>query len=102
MAADLRYLEGKKFCVVFVKVLDVKTERVSLQCLRGRADVSAGRLNLVNESGAVFTVPSTAHANILPNDGTKLLRDADYYVLVKTDDNIEFMPPEDTCGGFAD
>ena len=91
MPDTLDYLEGKKFCVVFVKVLDPQTERVQLQCFRGRANIERGKLNVVDANGAVFTVPGSAMSNILPNDGTKLLRDAEYYCLVKLDDSIELM-----------
>lgn len=88
---DLNYLEGKKFCVVFVKVLDPVRERVQLQCFRGRANIERNKLQVVNESGVVFTVPSTALPTIMPSDGSKLLKDAEYFALVKTDENIELM-----------
>ena len=90
MAHDLDYLEGKKFCVVFVRVVDEKSGRVQLQCFRGRANVERGRLKVINEKGIVFPVPSSAFGNVLPNDGTKMLLDAEYFVLVKTDENIDF------------
>ncbi len=93
MAVPLSELEGKRFCVVFVKVLDPVRERVKLQCLHGRASIERGRLNVVHESGAVFTVPGSALPNVLPNDGTQMLRDAEYFVFVKTDEDIEFMSP---------
>ncbi|MBT3291711.1 MAG: hypothetical protein HN380_30490 [Victivallales bacterium] len=90
MPPNLKYLEGRKFCVVFIKVLDAATEKVQLQCLRGRASVEPGRLTVVHEQGGMFTVPSSALPNILPSDGTALLQDAEYFVLVKTDENIVF------------
>ena len=93
MPPKLDYLEGRKMCVVFVKVLDAATEKVQLQCLRGRASVEPGRLHVVHAEGGMFTVPSSALPNILPSDGTPLLQDAEYFVLVRTDDNIEFVPP---------
>jgi hypothetical protein len=91
MPPNLNYLEGRKFCVVFVKVVDPATERVQLQCMRGRASVERGHLSVVGSNGGMFTVPSSALPNILPSDGTALLQDAEYFVLVRTDDNIEFV-----------
>jgi len=95
MPPNLKYLEGRKFCVVFIKVLDAATEKVQLQCLRGRASVEPGRLTVVHERGGMFTVPSSALPNILPSDGTALLQDAEYFVLVKTDENIMFASASD-------
>jgi len=92
MTVPLNELEGKRFCVVFVKVLDEEKNRVQLQCLRGRASIERGRVNVVHPNGSVFTVPGSAMPNILPSDGTPLLKDAEYFVLVKTDPNIELMP----------
>ena len=89
MPDNVDYLEGKKFCVVFVKVVDPVKERVQLQCFRGRASIERGKLNVIDPQGAVFTVPGSAMGNILPNDGSKLLRDAEYFCLVKMDDNID-------------
>jgi len=91
MSVPLSEIEGKKFCVVFVKVLDPDRGRVQLQCFHGRASVERGKLNVVHESGNVFTVPSSALPNILPSDGTKMLKDAEYFVLVKMDQGIEFI-----------
>ena len=93
MPQNLEYLEGKKFCVVFVKVLDREAERVQLQCLHGRASIERGKLTVVTENGAVFEVPSSAYGNVLPSDGTKMLKDAEYFVFVRTDDSLEFYSP---------
>ncbi len=89
--SDLRYLEGRKFCVVFVQVLDEGHARVQLQCLRGRASIERGHLHVVTASGAMFAVPGSALPNIEANDGTKILKDAEYYVLVKADPNLKLM-----------
>ncbi len=89
MPTKLDYLEGKKFCVVFVKIVDLATERVQLQCFRGRANVTRGKLNVVDVDGAVFTVPGTALNTISPTDGSALLKDAEYFCLVKVDEGIE-------------
>ena len=98
MLVPLEKIEGRKFCVVFVKVIDHENERVQLQCLRGRANVERGRLNVVTEEGASFTVPGTAMQTILPSDGTDILQDAEYYCLVRVDDNIQLSRHEhDDC-----
>lgn len=91
MASRFDYLEGCKFCVVFVKVLDPVKERVRLQCFRGRASVERGRVTVVDRNGGMFTLPSTAMTNILPNDGSRILQDAEYFCLVKTDQDIELV-----------
>jgi hypothetical protein len=91
MASSFDYLEGRRFCVVFVKVVDPLRERVALQCFRGRASIERGRVNVVADNGGVFALPGTALPNILPSDGSSLLKDAEYFCLVKTDENIELM-----------
>jgi hypothetical protein len=41
----------------------------------------------------VFSLPSSSWNTIMPNDGTAMLQDADYFVLVKTDENINLVSP---------
>jgi hypothetical protein len=91
MVTPLERLEGCKFCVVFVKVMDAVSERVQLQCLRGRASVEKGRVSVVDSQGAMFTLPAISVKNIQPSDGTKLLQDAEYFCLVRVDKNIELV-----------
>lgn len=91
MAVPLDKLEGRKFCVVFVKVIDAATERVQLQCMRGRASVERGRVSCVDANGSSFQIPSISVKNILPSDGTALLKDAEYFCLVKLDESIELV-----------
>ena len=56
---------------------------VSLRTLHGRANLgSKGSLTIEHETGS-FQVPSSAYNMVLPNDGTELLRDAEYYVFCK-------------------
>ena len=95
MQGTIQHLEGKKFCVVFVKVLDETAGDVRLHCLHGRASVDGGRLSCVRDNGVSFQVPGSAIGNILPSDGTALLKDAEYFVLVRTDPGVEFNPPDD-------
>ncbi|MBP1583991.1 MAG: hypothetical protein J6866_08550 [Victivallales bacterium] len=85
----LDYLEGRKFCVVFVKILDLLKERVQLRCLRGRASIERGKLQVMAPTGNIFTVPSSAIPTIQPNDGTEILKDAEFYCLVKVDENVQ-------------
>lgn len=91
MPHSIEYLEGRKFCVVFVKVIDEAAGKVKLQCLHGRANIENGKLSCVTPDGASFTVPNTALPNILPNDGTEMLKDAEYFVFVKTDPEVDFL-----------
>jgi len=79
--------------VVFVKVTDESEGKVQLQCLHGRANAERGGLSLMTPEGARFGVPSTALPSLMPNDGTPMLKGAEYFVLVKTDREIDFLPP---------
>ena len=91
---SLEYLEGRRMCVVFVKVIDESAGKVEVACLHGRADVDSGRLAVVSSSGSRFAVPNTALGNILPSDGTPILKDAEYFVMVKTDSGIDLDKPD--------
>ena len=91
MAVPLNRLEGRRFCVVFVKLVDPVTERVQLQCLRGRASIDRGKVSVYNEHGAVFTLPSVSLKNIMANDGTELLQDAEYCCFVRVDDSMQLV-----------
>ncbi|MBP5639155.1 MAG: hypothetical protein J6X55_06735 [Victivallales bacterium] len=91
MPISLEKLEGRKFCVVFVKVIDAASERVQLQCMRGRASVDRGRVSCIDSNGQAFQLPSISINNILPSDGTPILKDAEYYCLVKVDKSIELV-----------
>lgn len=86
---NLGYLEGRKLCVVFVKVLEPSTGRVQCRALRGRAAINQGHLDVMTAKGAIFTVPSSAYHTIAQSDGTKILGDSEYFCLVKVDPNID-------------
>ena len=86
---NLDYLEGRRFCVVFVKVLDAVAGRVQCRCLRGRASWVGGHLQVMQGAGSVFTVPATALPTIQPSDGTPILRDAEFFCMVKVSPNID-------------
>lgn len=104
---DFGYLEGRKFCVVFVKVLSEAgiEKKVQMRCLRGRASIERGRVSVVTPEGAGFAVPGSALHRILPNDGTAMLKDAEYYVIVRVDPQVDLGPfdpdamVEDDAGG---
>ena len=86
---NLDYLEGRKLCVVFVKVLEPSAGRVQCRALRGRAAINQGHLDVMTAKGAIFTVPSSAYHTIAQSDGTKILGDSEYFCLVKVDPNID-------------
>ena len=89
--------------MVFVKVLDEAAGRMQFQCFRGRADIRrGGRLHVVAAGGGEFQVPGSAYGMIQPNDGTEMLGDADYFVLVRTDPRIDLNPKPEGFGGGAD
>ena len=91
MAQDLDYLEGRRLCVVFVKVVDGDKGKVKCQPVHGRANVEGSKLSVVTPEGASVAVPRTAHSTIMPNDGTEMLKEAEYFVLVKMDPGIGFF-----------
>ncbi len=84
MPIDLRYLEGKKFCVILLEDSETSNpEKVKLQPMLGRANFDKhGHLKL-EHSGGSFMIPSSCYPSILPSDGTDLLGDAEYYVICK-------------------
>ncbi len=88
---DLDYLHDKKFCIVFAKYVDETTGKVQLRAHHGSAFVEDGKLSLIErDSGGVIAVPSSALNKVLPSDGSDLLKDSEYFVIVKVDKNIEF------------
>ena len=95
MNIPLERIEGRKFCVVFVKTVDEARGKVQLQCMRGRASVDRGKVSIIDESGCTFTVPGTAVKNILPSDGTALLKDAEFFCFVKVDPSIQLVTKND-------
>ncbi|MFT5131100.1 MAG: hypothetical protein ACI8W8_004735 [Rhodothermales bacterium] len=81
---DLKYLEGKKFCVVFIKTEDDKPDgAMQLRCMHGRASIDHRGALSVQASGGGFAVPASAYHRVLPSDGTDILEDAEYFVMVR-------------------
>ena len=82
------YLEGLPFCIVYMKVLDLAAEKVELAAFHGLAQIHPDRLIVDNEKGHTVTVPQSALKSILPSDGTDILEDSKYYVIVKVGDQL--------------
>jgi hypothetical protein len=84
MPIDLGYLEGKKICIVFVKSGDEDQPdgEVKMRCMYGRANISTGRFKVEGPNGS-FEVPTKSHANVMPSDGTEILKDSEYFVMVR-------------------
>ena len=80
---SLKHLDGSRFCMVCMTVLDLDAERVQLAPIYGTARVLPDRLLVEEDSGRAHAVPDSALAQILPSDGTEMLKDAAYYVIVK-------------------
>ena len=80
------YLNGKKFCVVFAKHQgdDPNSGKVELSTMNGIAVVnSEGVIAVDIGTGNPFCIPQSSYQNIHPSDGTDLLKDAEYFVIVK-------------------
>ena len=97
---DLKYLEGKKMCVVFCQLQDEDQFQdendmpdegtFKIKCLHGRGNVfDNGKALRVEGDNGGFTVPASCYGRIYPSDGTDLLKDAEYFVMVKLDKNME-------------
>jgi len=91
--SSLNYLEGRKFCVVLVKEVPDHPDRAQVQCIHGRASVENGKLHLIDPNGTKFPVPNSALGNIMANDGTDILKDAEYFVMVKLHKDLDFIEP---------
>jgi hypothetical protein len=80
---ELKHLDGTRFCIVLMTVLDATTQKVKLTPIHGVAKVLPDRLLVEESSGSLHSVPDSALPSILPSDGAELLKDAEYYVIVK-------------------
>ena len=84
MPLDLRYLEGKRFCVVLLEDTGtIDPDKVKIRPVLGRASVDKQGVLRLEYAGGSMAVPSSSYPQILPSDGTDLLGDAEYYVIVK-------------------
>ncbi|MFT7488321.1 MAG: hypothetical protein ACI9OU_000714 [Candidatus Promineifilaceae bacterium] len=82
-AQQLNHLDGTRFCLVCMNVLNEATQEVKLTPIHGVAKVLPDCLVVVEPSGSQHVIPDSALPSILPSDGTALLEDADHYVIVK-------------------
>jgi hypothetical protein len=98
MGVNIDYLEGKKICVVFCQLQnehafkegqEPKEGDFKLKCLHGLGNILEGKYLRVEGAETGFSVPPSAYKNIYPNDGTDLLKDSDYFVMVKLDHKME-------------
>ncbi|MGD9874366.1 MAG: hypothetical protein AB7T27_08835 [Kiritimatiellia bacterium] len=80
---DLGYLDGTRFCIVLMRVLNQAAREVQLTPIYGTARVSSGELRVEEPSGSGHTVPESALSSIHPSDGNEILKDAEHYVIVK-------------------
>ena len=97
MPQDLSYLEGTKMCVVFCQLKDEEEESTKeqdegsfrIKCLHGLGNIVDGKYLKVEGDNGNFQVPPSAYNRIFPNDGTDLLEDCEYFVMVKIDSKLE-------------
>jgi hypothetical protein len=82
-AHQLNHLDGTRFCLVCMNVLNEATQEVKLTPIHGLAKVMPDCLVVVEPSGNRHAIPESALPSILPSDGTAILEDAEYYVIVK-------------------
>lgn len=99
MSVELGYLEGRKICIVFCQLKDEETFQkedipeeagFKLKCLHGLGNIVDGKYLKVEGPKGNFTIPPSAYKNIFPNDGTDILEDAEYFVMVKIDNKMDF------------
>ena len=83
MTERLKYLEGRPFCIVRMRVLDLATEKVELVPIHGVAKVLPDSVVVEEDTGEQHMVPHSALESIYPSDGTELLKDAEHFVIVK-------------------
>ena len=93
MAKRLEYLEGKKFCVVFCKLeeedkfgqcTNMEEPKFKIKVMHGRASiVENAYVECIDPNGTNFRIPPSAYERIFPSDGTDILKDAEYFVMVK-------------------
>ena len=82
------YLDGTRFCIVYMTVLDAATQKVELTTVHGCARVLADRIMVEDQSGKAVAVPHSALDSIHMSDGTDVLKDAEFYVIVKVGEGL--------------
>jgi len=79
----LSHLDGTRFCLVQMEVLDATTQQVKLTPVHGVARVLPDKLVVEEACGNRLVVPDSALPSNLPSDGTELLKGAEHYVIVR-------------------
>ena len=85
MPNHLRYLEGKSFCVIFVKAENENKpdEKVKLKCFYGRANIDLmGACHIEGDQGR-FSLPHSVYPKIQESDGSELLKGAEHFVIIR-------------------
>ncbi|OVE75379.1 hypothetical protein BVX97_04720 [bacterium E08(2017)] len=91
MSETLNKLEGiggKRFCLVYMELIDMEKEQVKLTPVYGTARLHSDKLLLVEKDGNELVVPESALASVYASDGSEILKDAEYYVVVKVGHGI--------------
>ena len=83
MPLNLKYLDGKKFCVVFLQADTPNPQSVKLRTIHGRANITREGALVVEHQEGGFFVPSSCYPQILPADGTLILGEAEYFVICR-------------------
>ena len=93
MAANIAYLEGRTLCVVFCKLVDedkhgmctnMEEPKFQIKTMHGRASIHQGKfIDCIDAAGNTFRVPPSAYDRVFPSDGTDILKDAEFFVMVK-------------------
>jgi hypothetical protein len=76
-------VHGSKFCLVWMEVIDPDSEKVKLTPVYGTARILPDRLVVEETNGKQQVVPDSALPSVYPSDGTDILKDSEYYVIVK-------------------
>lgn len=83
IANELAYLDGARFCLIYMQVLNRTKQELKLTPVHGTAKVQKDRLVIEEADGNQLVVPNSALPEIRPNDGEKMLGNASHYVIVK-------------------
>ena len=85
MNYNIEQLKGKKICAVYCRQQDdnPNSDKMQISTLHGIAKIKNNGLYIDVGSGNPIPIPQTSYKNIFPNDGTQMLKDAQYFVMIK-------------------
>ena len=91
MDVNINYLNNNKICVVYCRQEndDINSNKLEISTLHGIAKVLNNTLYVQVGSGNPIVMPKSAYRNIFPNDGTEMLKDADFFMLVKVKGKLQ-------------